>query len=47
MTLPFLGIVLDTVAMETRLPHDKLERMCNMVSTWLKKKIATKEKLFH
>ena len=33
-TLPFLGIVLDTVEMETRLPHDKLEWMCNMVSTW-------------
>ena len=44
-TLPFLGIVLDTVVMETRLPHDKLERMCNMISTWLKKKKATKREI--
>ena len=39
-TLPFLGIILDTVAMERRLPHDKLEWMCNTVSTWSKKKIV-------
>ena len=45
ITLPFLGIMLDTVVMETRLPHSKLERMCNMVSTWLKKKKATKREL--
>ena len=44
-TLPFLGIVLDTVVMETRLPHDKLERMCNMISTWLNKKKATKREI--
>ena len=42
----FLGIVLDTVVMETRLPDDKLERMCNTISTWLKKKKATKKKFF-
>ena len=42
-TLPFLGIMLDRVVMKTRLPHYKLERMCNMVSTWLKKKKATKK----
>ena len=42
ITLSFLGIVLDSVEMETRLPQDKLEQMCNMVSIWLKKKKATK-----
>jgi len=44
-TLPFLGIVLDTTAMEARLPRDKLEQMCNLVSTWLKKKKATKREI--
>jgi len=41
-TFPFLGIILDTTAMEDRLTHDKLEWICNLVSTWLKKKKATK-----
>ena len=37
--------MLDTVAMETRQPHDKLEQMFNTVSTWLKKKKATKKEI--
>ena len=44
-TLPFLGIILDTTAMEARLPQDKLERMCTSISTWLKKKKATKREI--
>ena len=27
--------------METKLPHNRLQRMCNVISTWLKKKKAT------
>ena len=41
-TIPFfLGIILDTAVMETKLPHNRLQRMCNVISTWLKKKKAT------
>ena len=41
-TLSFLGIVLDTIKMEARLPNNKLQRVCNLVSEWLTKKSAMK-----
>ena len=44
-TLSFLGIVLDTIKMEARLPNDKLQRACNLVSKWLTKKSATKREI--
>ena len=44
-TLSFLGIVLDTSKMQARLPNDKLQRMCNLVSEWLTKKSATKQEI--
>ena len=34
-TLPFLGIVLDTIRMEARLPEDKLKKLREEVSKWL------------
>ena len=41
-SLPFQGIMLDTNMMEARLPLDKLNRTFSAVTTWLKKKKATK-----
>ena len=41
-TISFLGIVLDTVRMEIRLPVDKLERIKEALSIRLRKKKATK-----
>ena len=41
-SLPFLGIMLDTNMMEARLPLDKINRTFSLVTTWLKKKKATK-----
>jgi len=40
--LAFLGIVIDTVRMEVRLPEDKLARIKMLLVTWLTKKNATK-----
>ena len=40
--LTFLGITLDTVQMEARLPPEKLDRMRKTVALWLPKKKATK-----
>jgi len=44
-SLTFLGIVLDTVRMEARLPTDKLHRIRHQVKTWLSKKRATKRQI--
>jgi len=44
-SLTFLGIVLDTVKMEARLPLDKLQRIRLQVSSWLDKKKAKKRQI--
>ena len=41
-SLTFLGIELDTVRMEAKLPEDKLTRIRPLLSSWLTKKKATK-----
>ena len=41
-SLTFLGITLDTQHMEARLPPNKLQQIRCQVSSWLKKKKATK-----
>ena len=41
-TLTFLGITLDTVQMEARLPPEKLDRARKTIALWLSKKKATK-----
>ena len=41
-SLTFLGITLDTVQMEIRLPDDKLARIRQCIDQWLPKKNATK-----
>ena len=38
--LKFLGIQLDTVRMEARLPEEKLHRISNLVQEWLPKRNA-------
>ena len=43
--LEFLGILLDTVRMQARLPEDKLARLRAMVSEWLDKHNATKRQI--
>jgi len=43
--LTILGIDLDTVRMEARLPTDKLHRIHHQVKTWLSKKRATKRQI--
>ena len=43
--LSFLGIGIDTVKMEARLPVDELTRICHLVDTWLHKKSATKQEI--
>ena len=43
--LSFLGITIDTVKMEARLPNDKLDRIRRLVYTWLHKKKATKQEI--
>ena len=45
ISLTFLGIVLDTVRMEARLPTDKLHRIRHQVKTWLTKRKATKRQI--
>lgn len=43
--LEFLGILLDSIRMEARLPPDKLSRLQSLVAVWLLKKSATKREL--
>ena len=43
--LKFLGILLDTMAMEARLPPDKLARLTTMVEDWLTRSSASKSEL--
>ena len=42
ISLSFLGITLDTVAMEAKLPTKKLQRLQLLVTEWLDKSKATK-----
>ena len=44
-SLTFLGIELDTVRMEARLPEDKLTRIRALLSSWLTRKKATKREI--
>ena len=44
-TLTFLGVVIDTAAMEIRLPDDKLQRIHQELVTWMGKKKATKRNI--
>jgi len=46
-TICFLGIILDTIRMEIRLPTDELQRIQDTLSNWLGKKKARKEMFFH
>jgi len=41
-TICFLGISLDIICMEIRLPTDKLQRIIDILSNWLGKKKARK-----
>ena len=43
--LDFLGILLDTIRLEARLPDDKLLRVRTAVAEWLEKKKATKREI--
>ena len=43
--LEFLGILLDTIWMEARLPEDKLSRLQTTVVSWLDKRKATKRQI--
>ena len=43
--LSFLGILLDTVALELRLPDDKLRRLKTLIQQWKLKKSCTKREL--
>jgi len=44
-SLPFLGIMLDTTRMEARLPEDKLCRLKEEVSQWVKRTDAKKREI--
>ena len=44
-SLTFLGIELDTICMEARLPDDKLTRIRTLLVSWLTKKKATKREI--
>ena len=44
-SLDFLGILLDTVRMEARLPEDKFQRVLTAIKLWLDKKKATKREI--
>eukprot|EP00731_Ephydatia_muelleri_P033414 Em0029g20a len=44
-TLTFLGITLDTVNQELRLPADKLKEISQAVTNWLRRHTATKREL--
>ena len=43
--LNFVGIEVDMVAMQLRLPGDKLARLKAMISEWVSKKVASKREL--
>ena len=43
--LTFLGITLDTVRLEIRLPQDKLQELKSLISRWLSRKKAQKREL--
>ena len=43
--LGFLGILIDTVAMELRLPPERLERLVRVIRQWRHKKACTKRDL--
>lgn len=43
--LDFLGIILDTICMETRLPEEKITRIFHAVDNWLDKRNATKREI--
>ena len=45
--LSFLGIELDTVSMQARLPQDKLTRLCEELVGWQDKKSCTRKELEH
>ena len=45
-TLEFLGILLDTVHIEARLPPEKLKRILSEVNLWLDKRPATKRQYY-
>ena len=40
--LVFLGIIIDTVKGELRLPPEKLQRLIDSVSTWMNKRVCTR-----
>ena len=44
-TLSFLGILLDTVKMEVRLPEDKLARLNSLIQQWRSRRSCTKREL--
>ena len=43
--LVFLGIEIDTIAMEFRLPQEKLSKLEELLSEWQFKKVCSREKL--
>ena len=43
--LEYLGITIDTVAMECRLPVDKLERISNMVQSFIGRRTCSKQEM--
>jgi len=45
LSLSFLGIIIDTHRMETRLPEEKITRIQDTLEKWLAKKSATKRKI--
>jgi hypothetical protein len=44
-TLEVLGIIIDTLKMELRLPANKLQRLQRMIHQWARRKICTKRQL--
>ena len=46
-SISFLGIVIDTVHMQLCLPQDKLQRITDLITTWLSKNLLPREKYYH
>jgi len=44
--LPFLGIMLDTIAIEARLSEEKLHKLCKEVDEWVNHTDAKKQEIF-
>ena len=44
-SLTFLGIEIDTIKLELRLPALKLQRLQNLINHWMEKKAASKREL--